>query len=94
MITTCIVDHNIPFGVMDRLSEVLPRAFHDSAIAKDFACKRTKVTCLAHNALGKEFKTAAVRDMVDTKHFSDIIDESTDRFSTKPLLVAVKILFN
>ena len=37
--------------------------------------------------------TAAVRDMVNTKDFSVIIDESTDRSTTKPLAVAVKILF-
>eukprot|EP00794_Sanderia_malayensis_P006376 gene6376-7113_t len=85
MITGFIIDHNIPFRVMNHLSEVLPRAFHDSAIAKNFVFKRTKATCLAYNILGEELKTAAVRDIVDTKHFSVIIEESTDRSTTKSL---------
>ena len=89
MITAFIVDHNIPFRVMDHLSEVLPRAFHDSAIAKEFACKRTKATCLAYNVLGEEFKSAVVKDIMNTKHFSIIIDESTDRSTTKSLAIAV-----
>ena len=90
MITAFLVDHNIPFRVLDHLSDVLSKAFPDSLIARDFACKRTKSACLAYNILGQELKTELINDIAKAKHFSVIIDESTDRSTTKSLAVVIK----
>ena len=62
MITAFLVDHNIPFRVMDHLPDVLSRTFPDSAIAREFSCKRTKSACLAYDILGEEFKTELIND--------------------------------
>ncbi|CAG9840814.1 unnamed protein product [Diabrotica balteata] len=50
-----LLEHNIPFRVMDHLSRVLSDAFHDSEMAKKFSCKRTKSTAIAYNVLGRNF---------------------------------------
>ena len=47
---------------MDHLSDVLSRTFPDSAIAREFSCKRTKSACLAYDRLGEEFKTELIND--------------------------------
>ena len=91
MITAFVVDHSIPFRVMDHLSDVLSRAFLDLAIAREFACKRTKLACFrAYNIFGEEFKTELINDIAKTKYFSVIIDEPTDRSTAKSLAVVIK----
>ena len=90
MITAFLVDHNIPSRIMNHLSDVLSSTFLDSAIAREFACKRTKSACLAYNILGEEFKTKLINDIAKTKQFSVITDESTDRSTTKSLAVVTK----
>ena len=77
MITAFLVDHNMPFRVMNHLS-FLSKTFPDSAIARELTCMRTKSDCLAYNILGEEFKTKLINDIAKTKHFSVIIDGSTD----------------
>ena len=89
MITAFLVDHNIPFRVMNHLS-FLSKTFPDSAIARELACMKTKSACLAYNILGEEFKTEPINDIAKTKHFSVIIDESTDFSTTKSLSVVIK----
>ena len=42
LITAFLVDRNIPFRIMDHLSDVLSRTFPDSSIARKLACKKTK----------------------------------------------------
>ena len=52
-ITAFFVDLNISFRVMDYFSDVLSRVFLDSAIAREFACNKTKSACLGYNILGE-----------------------------------------
>ena len=54
---------------------------------------RTKSACLAYNILGKEFKTKLINNIAKTKHFSVIIDESSDRSTTKSLSIVLKYYF-
>lgn len=87
---------------MDHVSEVIPKAFHDSEIAKKFSCKRTKSAAIAYNVLGKTFEEKMLADLrldreVETETetpirpvFSIIIDESTDVSTTKVLAAATK----
>lgn len=84
-----LLEHNIPFRVMDHLSEVVNKSFHDSDIAKGFACKRTKATAIAYNVFGQHFEKKMLQDLGKCT-FSVIIDESTDITTTKVLAIAVK----
>lgn len=76
---------------MDHLSLVLKEAFHDSDIARNFCCRRTKSAALAYNVLGKQCKNELLEDIIsDVPTYSIIIDESTDITTTKVLAVAIK----
>lgn len=78
-----LLEHNIPFRVMDHLSTVLKDSFHDSEIAKQFSCKRTKSTAIAYNVLGVNFQNKLLDDLKSgLSNFSIIIDETR---STKRL---------
>ncbi|CAG5059967.1 unnamed protein product [Parnassius apollo] len=97
-IVAALVEHNIPFRVMDHVREVISRAFHDSEIAKRFSCRRTKSAAIAYNVLGNNFEEKMLAELRprpenETERspvFSLIIDESTDVSTTKVLAVAVK----
>ena len=42
-----LIEHNLPFAIMDHFSELVPKMFPDSKVASSFACKRTKSTAIA-----------------------------------------------
>ncbi|CAG5057444.1 unnamed protein product [Parnassius apollo] len=92
-IVAALVEHNIPFRVMDHVSEVISRAFHDSEIAKRFSCRRTKSAAIAYNVLGNNFEEKMLAELRprpenETERspvFSLIIDESTDVSTTKSI---------
>ena len=42
-----LIEHNLPFSVMDHFSDLVKRMFPDSTIAASFACQRTKATAFA-----------------------------------------------
>ncbi|KAJ8961310.1 hypothetical protein NQ314_005959 [Rhamnusium bicolor] len=78
MICAFLAEHNIPFLVMDHLSEVISEAFHDSETAKSFACKRTKTAHLIYDVMGPVFQEKLLNNLrSDVPRFSIIIDEST-----------------
>ncbi|KAL4712203.1 hypothetical protein ACJJTC_011064 [Scirpophaga incertulas] len=41
-----LVEHNLPFRLMDHLSDIFAKCVHDSEIAKAFSCKRTKAAAI------------------------------------------------
>lgn len=65
--------HNVPFKLMDYLSEVLPDIFSDSKIAQEFAMKRTKATAVVTNVIGKSYKEKLAHTLRETK-FSVLTD--------------------
>lgn len=93
---TFLAEHNLPFRVMDHLSELLEKCFHDSEIAKNFSCKRTKAAALTYNVLKPQVEKemhAELASCVNIRSrpvFSIVIDESTDVTSTKVLAVVIK----
>lgn len=90
-IVACLVEHNVPFRIMDHLSKVINRAFHDSDIAKKFSCKRTKSAGVAYNAIGDKYEEMMIEDLKSgSSKFSIIIDESTDVSTKKVLAIAFK----
>lgn len=94
--TAALAEHNISFRAMDHLSELFGDVFHDSEIAKGFACKRTKAANLVYDVMAPSFEKNLVSDIKDTNKllgktlFSLIIDESTDISTEKLLAVVVK----
>ncbi|KAL4708244.1 hypothetical protein ACJJTC_013813 [Scirpophaga incertulas] len=90
-IAACLIEHNVPYRIMDHLSEIINQSFHDSEIAKKFSCKRTKSAAVAYNAIGEQFEKKMLEDLhSSSKFFSIIIDESTDISTTKVLAIAIK----
>lgn len=92
-----LAKHNLPFRVMDHLSELLEKCFHDSEIAISFSCKRTKAAALTYNILKPEVEkemhaelASCVNILSGRPVFSVVIDESTDVTSTKVLAVIIK----
>lgn len=66
-----IVEHHLPFTVMDHLSDLMPA---DSKIASQFSSKRTKTRKITKNVLAKHFRQQLVETLKSLK-FSEIIDE-------------------
>ena len=90
-----LAEHNIPFRVMDHLSPLICETFHDSAIAEEFSCKRTKTAALTYNVLAKSFKSSLQKDINATgnenlqKFVSLIIDETTDKGTKKCMAIVI-----
>lgn len=92
-----LVEHNLPFRLMDHLSEIISKSFHDSEIAKSFSCKRTKAAAVTYNVLKPNLEAEMLADLKSceniktrTPMFSLIIDETTDISSTSTLAVVTK----
>ena len=81
-----ISEHNLSFNIMDHFSELLPKLCPDSKIAAQFKSKRTKTKCIVRNALAPCIHEELVEKW-KTKHFSVIIDETTDVSTAKELAV-------
>ena len=75
-----VAEHNLPANVSDHFTDLVPRLFSDSAIAKAFRCKRTKTTQIVRWCLAP---TATHRD----GPFSLMVDESTDRNTDQRLVI-------
>ena len=86
---TFVVEHNLPFAVMDHLSDVVKDVFPDSNIASKFKSKHTKTRSIIKNVLAKQFRCDIIKTLRNIK-FSIIINESTDISSKKQLAVVVR----
>lgn len=62
-ICAMLVEHNLPFRLMDHLSEIISKCFHDSEIAKSFSCKRTKAAAVTYNVLKPELEAEMLTDL-------------------------------
>ena len=80
---------------MDHLSTLISRTFKDSAIASEFSCKRTKAASMTYNVLSKEFKTQVRKSLHEengqVSPVSVIIDETTDKGTTKCMAIVIKL---
>ena len=80
---------------MDHLSTLISRTFKDSAIASEFSCKRTKAASMTYNVLSKEFKTQLRKSLHEengqVSPVSVIIDETTDKGTTKCMAIVIKL---
>ena len=74
-----LVEHNLPFLLMDHLPGLLSHAFPDSKIAKEIRCARTKSTAVIKNALAPAAHNIMIAKVKNSPAFSLLMDESTDR---------------
>jgi hypothetical protein len=88
-LATFVAEHNLPFAVMDHLSDLVKELFPDSTIASKIKCKHTKTRCIVKNVLARRFKTSVIETLQKTK-FSIIIDETTDIATKKQLALIVR----
>ncbi len=49
--TNFIVQHNMSFLTADHMTHLYPKMCPDSKIAKQFACSRTKTSCILNDAM-------------------------------------------
>ena len=91
--TQFIAVHNLPFQAADHLSDLFKSIFPDSAIASDFACKRTKTKAIICDALDPHMKTAVV-DIVKSTAYSLLCDESNDSGDSVKLLTILVRFFD
>ncbi|KZS10354.1 Zinc finger-like protein [Daphnia magna] len=80
---------NYPITLMDTLQATLKTRVNDSAIVSNLRCGRTKTTALVKNVIGPAGKSDLVT-ILKSLHFSIIVDETTDRTTTKFLVTLVR----
>uniref|UniRef100_A0A1X7TM57 DUF659 domain-containing protein n=1 Tax=Amphimedon queenslandica TaxID=400682 RepID=A0A1X7TM57_AMPQE len=85
-----IVHHNIPFTLADELTPLFCDIFPNSDIAKNFASRRTKTTCIVNGDIAPSYQQALVEYMRE-KPFFIAIDGSSDSGLEKmnPLTVCI-----
>lgn len=76
-----VVEHNLPFQVMDNLSDLVSQA-------SEFSSKPTKTRSIVKNVMAKRFHGELVK-VLKHVNFSLIIDDSTDIASKKQLAIVV-----
>ena len=88
-----ILEHNLPFRIMDHLSGLVATTFPDSKIAQEFCSKRTKTRCIIKNVMAKRFRDQLYEVLRHVK-FSLIIDETTDIAAKKQFAIVVRFYCN
>ncbi|XP_072381987.1 uncharacterized protein [Diabrotica undecimpunctata] len=82
-----LVEHNLPFTIMDHLPDLLKTINPD--VIKELKCARTKSQNIVEKIMGKYSFEILCEDL-RRKKFSLIIDESTDLSTTKHLCLVVR----
>jgi hypothetical protein len=78
---------------MDHMSECIKASFSDSEIAKNYASKRTKSTAIISKVIGS-YNFNNTINLLNTRKFSLIVDESTDKGTIKNLALVARIYNN
>ena len=79
-----VSEHNLSCHVMDHFSNLLPKLCLDSKVAAHFKSKCTKTKSIIKNALSPYFHD------LKNRHFSVIIDETTDVSTCKELAIVTR----
>ena len=75
--THLLVQQNIPLAFADHLSPAVRQNFPDSNIAQNYACARTKTSCILNGALAPFYLDSLVNRMKNS-FFSITTDGSND----------------
>ena len=84
-----LVEHNLPFLLMDHLPGVICHAFPDSKIASEVKCARTKATSVVKHTIGPAVHKDMVASVKASPAFSLMMDESTDRGDVKRVVILI-----
>jgi hypothetical protein len=87
--TTFLMEHSIPFSVADHATKLFHKIFPDSAIAKKYACSRTKTSKLVE-ILGTD-TNKHICDTLKSSPFSLATDGSTDYDDVKLYPIVVRL---
>lgn len=88
-----VAEHNLPYAITDHLGKLIQKVCPDSKIAENVKCSRPRVQAVVNNVIGQESFNTLCEDLRQVK-FSLIIDESTDRSTTKHLCLVVRYVKN
>ena len=77
IMTTYITQHNIPIQAANHMTEMFHTMFPDSRIAKEFACKKTKTTCIINETAADNIDSLV--EVLKSNPFSISTDGSADR---------------
>ncbi|XP_050516405.1 uncharacterized protein LOC126891268 [Diabrotica virgifera virgifera] len=85
-----LAEHNLPMNLMEHLIDYLNAVCKDSEIAKKIKAGRTKITRVLKKVTGTSQKTYLI-ELMKTKKFSLIADESTDNSCIKHMCLVVRM---
>ena len=86
-----IVEHNLPFSVLDCFSQLAPVMFPDSVIASRFGCRRTKTAAIITEALAPEEHKRTVK-YAQAGPIALMVDESNDIHNDKGCAIVLKVI--
>lgn len=84
-----VAEHNISYNAVEHLPNLIRVICPDSEIAKKIKCGRTKCSSIVKNVMGKQNERDIV-SILKSQKFSLIIDESTDKSTTKHLAMVCR----
>ncbi|CAB3222422.1 unnamed protein product [Arctia plantaginis] len=85
----CLAEHSLKFSLADDLKDLIQSVAQDSNLASELTFGRTKAHAIVTNVTGKVAENQLIETLQKNK-FSLIVDESTDRSSTKHLALIVR----
>ena len=88
--TGFIAEHNIPLAVADHLGPLFKDIFPDSKIAKNYACGKTKSTCILNQAIKPDLQSSLL-EHIKNNYFSISTDGSNDQGLSKMNPVTVRL---
>lgn len=84
-----VCENNLSIKLADNFSQLVPKMFPDSEIAKNFHCGRTKTGQIIKQAIGAIAEEDIVNTMRETL-FTLLIDESTDISVTRQMVIMAR----
>ena len=91
-VTGFIAEHNIPLAVADHLGPLFKNIFRDSKIAKNYACGKTKTTCILNRAIKPELQKKLINQM-KKDCYSISADGSNDQGLKKMKPLTIRLFY-
>lgn len=92
-ISSFLIEQDISFNTADHLCSLIKSLDPDSQVLKNIRCNRTKATLITQNVIGLSSFEELI-ELLKITPFSLIIDESTDRSSTKHLAMTARLVLS